>query len=223
MLRKKTLRDIKYNKSQFFTIFLMVFLGVFVYAGVHSYMDGMDVSGKNYYEENNLQDLWLVKQNFTLDDLNTIKSIDNVKNAERQLSITTSLKDYDDVTLETIFIESNDISKMYVVEGTGFDSDKKGVWLDSYLARYLNLKVGDKITLNYQGYELTEEILGLINTPDHVYFVKDSTELFPTHKDYGYVYLSINEFPTSIIDDELKEETGIDDIDKIKENIENFD
>ena len=223
MLNKKMFRDIKKNLSQFITIFLMVFLGVFVYAGVHSYMDGMDVSGKNYYEENNLQDLWLVKQNFTLDDLNTIKSIDNVKNAERQLSITTSLKDYDDVTLETIFIESNDISKMYVVEGTGFDSDKKGVWLDSYLARYLNLKVGDKITLNYQGYELTEEILGLINTPDHVYFVKDSTELFPTHKDYGYVYLSINEFPTSIIDDELKEETGIDDIDKIKENIENFD
>mgnify|MGYP001439381850 CR=1 FL=1 len=31
MLRKKTLRDIKYNKSQFFTIFLMVFLGVFVF------------------------------------------------------------------------------------------------------------------------------------------------------------------------------------------------
>lgn len=217
MLNKKMFRDIKKNLSQFITIFLMVFLGVFVYAGVHSYMDGMDVSGKNYYEENNLQDLWLVKQNFTLDDLNTIKSIDNVKNAERQLSITTSLKDYDDVTLETIFIESNDISKMYVVEGNGFDSDKKGVWFDSYLARYLNLKVGDKITLNYQGYELTEEILGLINTPDHVYFVKDSTELFPTHKDYGYVYLSINEFPTSIIDDELKEKTGIDDIDKIKE------
>lgn len=41
MLRKKTLRDIKYNKSQFFTIFLMVFLGVFVFAGVHAYMDGM--------------------------------------------------------------------------------------------------------------------------------------------------------------------------------------
>lgn len=82
MLNKKMFRDIKKNLSQFITIFLMVFLGVFVYAGVHSYMDGMDVSGKNYYEENNLQDLWLVKQNFTLDDLNTIKSIDNVKNAE---------------------------------------------------------------------------------------------------------------------------------------------
>ena len=38
MLRKKAFRDIKNNFSQFITIFLMVFLGVFVFAGVHAYM-----------------------------------------------------------------------------------------------------------------------------------------------------------------------------------------
>ena len=32
MLRKKTLRDIKYNKSQFFTIFLMVFVSLFAFS-----------------------------------------------------------------------------------------------------------------------------------------------------------------------------------------------
>ena len=42
MLNKKMFRDIKKNLSQFITIFLMVFLGVFVYAGVHSYMDGIE-------------------------------------------------------------------------------------------------------------------------------------------------------------------------------------
>lgn len=41
MLIKKCLRDIKLNKSQFLNIFIMVFLGVFVFAGIHSYMDGM--------------------------------------------------------------------------------------------------------------------------------------------------------------------------------------
>ena len=41
MLNKKILRDIWKNKSQFITIFLMVFLAVFAFAGVHAYMDGM--------------------------------------------------------------------------------------------------------------------------------------------------------------------------------------
>ena len=113
MLRKKTLRDIKYNKSQFFTIFLMVFLGVFVFAGVHAYMDGMQVSADNYYEKNNLQDLWLSGLNFSKDDLKQVKELDNIKDAERALTLTTTLDNYDDITIEANFIESNNISKMY--------------------------------------------------------------------------------------------------------------
>ena len=50
MLNKKILRDIWKNKSQFITIFLMVFLAVFAFAGVHAYMDGMKESSKIYYE-----------------------------------------------------------------------------------------------------------------------------------------------------------------------------
>ena len=177
MLRKKTLRDIKYNKSQFFTIFLMVFLGVFVFAGVHAYMDGMQVSADNYYEKNNLQDLWLSGLNFSKDDLKQVEELDNIKDAERALTLTTTLDNYDDITIEANFIESNNISKMYVVDGEGFDKEKSGLWFDSYLAKTLNLKVGDEITLTYQKYKIKEKIVGLINTPDHVYAVKDESEI----------------------------------------------
>ena len=38
------IRDIKNHKSQFLSIFLMAFLGVFVFAGIHAYMDGMEKS-----------------------------------------------------------------------------------------------------------------------------------------------------------------------------------
>ena len=205
-LNKKILRDIKQNKMQFFNVFIMIFLGVFVFAGVHSYMDGMQISGDNYYESNNLQDLWLTGENFNKEDLDKVKNIENVKNAERLLSIRTDLenKKEKDVQLETIFIESNEISKMYIADGEEFSKEKDGVWFDSYLAKYLDLKVGDEITFKYKDYTMTERIRGLVNTPDHVYFVKDETAIFPTHKDYGYIYLSINEFPKQYIYDEIK-------------------
>ena len=203
-LNKKIIRDIKQNKMQFFNIFIMVFLGVFVFAGIHSYMDGMQESANKYYESNNLQDIWITGENFSKDDLEKVKNIQNVNQAERVLTISTELENKDNVTLETNFIESNDISKMYIVEGENFEKDKKGVWLDSYLAKNLNLKVGDEISFKYKEYKITEKILGLVTTPDHVYFVKDDTAIFPTHKDYGFVYLSINEFPKDYIYDELR-------------------
>ena len=221
-LNKKMYRDIRFNKSQFITIFLMVFLGVFVFSGVHSYMDGMQKSGEEYYEKNNLQDIWLSGENFTNKDLEDVKKVSNVKDAERVLTLTTNLDNYNDVTLETNFIETNNISKMYIIDGEEFDSSKSGVWFDSFLAKTLDLKVGDEITFTYQKYKMTEKIAGLINIPDHVYAVKDETELFPNHKNYGYIYMSINEFPKDCIYDEIKAKTGITENSLIEQTIENF-
>lgn len=235
MLNKKLLRDIRFNKSQFITIFLMVFLGVFVFSGIHAYMDGMQESSDIYYEDNNLQDIWLSGENFSSDDLTKVKELENVKDAERKLTITTTLDNYSDVTIETNFIETNNISKMYVTSGEKFDIDKHGVWLDSYLANNLNLKVGDEITVTYQNYKIKEKIVGLINVPDHVYCVKDETAIFPNHKDFGYMYVSINEFPEDYIYNEIKDKmieenpmlSMVDkstiDKDMIESMIENFD
>ena len=78
-LKKKMFRDIKLNKSQFIAIFLMVFLGVLVYGGVRSYMDGMINTAEVFYRENNLEDLNVVGNNFSKDDLEKIKNIENKK------------------------------------------------------------------------------------------------------------------------------------------------
>lgn len=223
-LSKKRLRDIKQNKMQFFNIFIMVFLGVFVFAGIHAYMDGMEESADKYYKDNNFQDIWLSGENFSNDDLEKVKNTENVKDAERILTIKTELENKNDVTLDTNFIESNNISKMYVVDGEEFSKDKKGVWFDSYLAKNLDLKVGDEITVTYQNMKITEKIAGLVNTPDHVYFVKDDTEIFPTHKNYGYMYLSINELPQGMPQIFNQIIVDVDNTDKTQEtkaNLEN--
>lgn len=204
MLLKKCLREIKINKSQFINIFIMVFLGVFVFTGIHAYMDGMEKSANDYYEKNNLQDLWVSGENFTKQDLEDIKNIKNVKDAERILTLNMELEEHKNVIVETNFIETNNISKMYVVEGENFEKNKEGIWFDSYLAKSLGIKVGDEISVKYKNYKITQKVVGLVNTPDHVYFVKDSTEIFPTHNDYGFIYLSISSFPKEYIYNELK-------------------
>ncbi len=223
-LSKKRLRDIRQNKMQFFNIFIMVFLGVFVFAGIHAYMDGMEKSADKYYENNNFQDIWLSGENFSNEDLEKVKNTENVKDAERLLTIKTELENKDGVTLDTNFIESNNISKMYVVDGEEFSKEKKGVWFDSYLAKNLDLKVGDEITVTYQNMKITEKIIGLVNTPDHVYFVKDDTEIFPTHKNYGFIYLSINELPQwmpQIFNQIIVDVDNIDKTQKTKADLEN--
>ncbi len=193
MLIKKMLRDILKNKSQFITILLMVMIGVMVYSGIEAYMDGMTYTADTFYSENNLQDINVLGQNFTKKDLDDVKKISNVSNAERKLELTMTDNDDEDKSYLVSIIESNDISKFYVKEGDKFDKNKSGVWLDYFYAKENNIKIGDKISFKYDGYVFKEKVLGIIYVPDHVYDVKDASQLMPNHKTYGFVYMSVNE------------------------------
>lgn len=209
MLRRKRIRDIKKNLSQFITIFLMVLIGVMAYSGIEAYMDGMTKTADKFYSENNLQDLNVVGTNFIESDLETIKQIDNVKYAERKLSVTGTTDN--DKTLLLNFIESNNISRFHIVEGEKFDVNKSGVWLDEFYAKENNIKVGDTISVKYEGLELQEKVLAIINVPDHLYDTKDESELYPNRKDFGFAYLSINEITEDYIKSKVMEEMKITD------------
>ncbi len=207
MLKRKMFRDIKNNLSQFITIFLMIMIGVMVYSGIEAYMDGMEKTSETFYSENNLQDLNVLGNNFTKEDLGTIKNIANVLDAERKLSVT-GLTD-NDKTLLLNFIESNAISKFYVLAGEGFDVNKSGVWLDYFYALENDIKVGDTILVKYEELELQETVLGLINVPDHLYDVRDESEIYPNRKDFGFAYLSIHEIKEEYIKGKVMNEMGI--------------
>lgn len=203
MLKKKMIRDVLKNKSQFITILLMVMVGVMVYAGIESYMDGMTDTANRFYTKNNLPDVNVIGTSFTKDDLNDIKIIDNVVDAERKLTLTMNdAKDNDKSYLVNV-IEENNISKFYVKDGTSFDNKKNGVWLDYFYAKENNIKVGDKIAFKYEKYVFNEKVNGLIYVPDHVYDVKDESQIMPNHKTYGFLYMSSNELE-GFIKDEAK-------------------
>lgn len=199
MLRKKMLRDILQNKSQFLTIFLMVLIGVMVYVGIEAYMDGMISAGDKFYAEYNLQDLNVIGNSFSEKDFEDIKNLKNINNAERKLVINATDADDKDKSYLVSFIETNEISKFYVFEGEKFDSNKNGVWIDKFYAEKNNLNVGDTIRIKYDTFTLKEKILGLVNIPDHVYDIKNESDLVPDRNVFGIAYLSYKEIPEDYI------------------------
>lgn len=220
MLRRKMFRDIKKNLSQFVTIVLMVMIGVMAYSGIEAYMSGMQQTADKFYSENNLQDLNLLGEGFSLNDLELVKSIDNVKDAERKLEVRGTTDDDKDLIIN--FIESNNISKFYILDGEEFDVNKSGVWVDNFYAEANNLKIGDIIKIKYESLELEEKILGFINVPDHLYDVKDESQLYPNREDFGFVYMSVNEISEDFIKSKIMDTYHIDSDDIFKAKFKNF-
>jgi len=199
MLFKKMLRDISRHKAQFISIFLMAFLGVFVFAGVGGESVGLEVNSDNFYEDTNLADGWIYSAYINDLFMYQVDCLGATTQMERQV-VVDSVADFDndpDVTLH--FVENNTISKFYLLEGKKLDiNDKNGVWLDKSFADAKGLKVGDKIKFEFENYTIEKEIRGLGYSPEYVYHASSSS-IIPDFNKIGFAYLSYKAFPTDTV------------------------
>ena len=190
------LRDIKINKTQFISIFLMAFLGIFAFCGVCSEYYGLEQTSNDFYADNNLADGWIYNTTITDDALDKINNFST--DTEKQLVVKSvgNFSNDPDITLH--FIEDNKISKFNVTEGEDINiSDDSGVWLDKRFADAQNLSVGDNISFSFNGITIEKEIKGIGYSPEYVYEASP-TSILPDFKDMGFAYLSYEAFPSNI-------------------------
>ena len=199
MLARKMLRDISKHKAQFISIFLMAFLGVFVFAGVGGESVGLEVNVNDYYDETNLADGWIYSNYINDLFLYQVDVLGATTDMERQLVVDSvgDFKNDPDITLH--FVENNTISKFYLIEGEKLDiNDENGVWVDKSFADAKGLKVGDSITFEFADYEITKTIRGLGYSPEYVYHASSSS-VIPDFDKIGFAYMSYKAFPEDTV------------------------
>lgn len=197
MLFRKMLRDMRLHKTQFISIFLMSFLGVFIYSGIGGEWVGLRKIVDNYYEETNFGDLWVYGNGFTNEEKEEISKIEGVTGVERRLTLEGTGELSSNPTITLHFLEEGNISKGYLVQGVEFDKNKDGLWLDDLFAKANNLKVGEYINIKTNGISIEKKILGTILSPEYVYS-SNGKELVPNHNNYGFAYLSKEGFPKNL-------------------------
>ena len=159
MLAKKMLRDIRKHKTQFISIFLMAFLGVFVFAGVGGESVGLEVNVNQFYEDTNLADGWIYSANLNDAFLYQVDCLGATTQMERQLVVDSVADFSNDPEITLHFVENNTLSKFYLMEGEPLDiNDSDGVWLDKSFADAKGLKIGDNITFEFEGFEIEKEM-----------------------------------------------------------------
>ena len=199
MLKKKMIRDIRKHKTQFLSIFLMAFLGVFVFAGVGGESVGLEVNVDKFYDDTNLADGWIYSNYINELFLDQVNCLGATTQMERQLVVDSVADFSNDPEITLHFVENNTISKFYLIEGEPLDiNDKDSVWLDKSFADAKGLKVGDKITFKFENYTLEKEIKGIGYSPEYVYHASQSS-VIPDFSKLGFAYMSHKAFPEDTI------------------------
>ena len=195
MLFRKMLRDLWKNRTQFLSIFLMSFVGMAAFAGLDAESSGGQQIIREYYQEYNLADYWIDGNGFEDDEINKIKKIPGIVNAEKRCILMGKDLTNDDKDLGLHFLKTNDINKLWLLEGTPYEEGKSGLYIEDFYAKANNISVGDKMSISVNGERIDGEVKGICENPEYVYYVLDGSLLMPNYSNYSFVYLSEDMYP----------------------------
>ncbi len=191
MLLRKLFRTAWSYKSQFISMILMMTLGIGVFLGFNMIWKSIEYDTLNFFRDNRYADYRLYSETgFTEDDLEKISSIQGVNAAARFLSVNLELRGDSKKALALDVSENYTVSTFTLMSGTEYDENGEGIWLSDKFAAANGLSIGDTLTLEFQGMEISGEIVGLIKAGEHMICLADSNQVMPDYSIFGYAYIS---------------------------------
>lgn len=195
MLFRKMLRDYKANFGAFFSVFLLAALAMALFCTFEGHVLSQKVARENYHKECNLSDVWMYGEGFSDDELDTVRNLDFVKDAQLRMSVTGSAPDCDGAQVDIYLERENLVDTPYYISGEPFDpTDTDGIWLANAFARLRNIKVGDDFTVEYNGITFTREVKGLVESAEYEFREADG-DADVYLENIAIVYMSYDAFP----------------------------
>ena len=191
MLTRKLFRTAWSYKAQFISMILMITLGMGMFLGFNMEWKTIEVDTFKFFEETNYADYRLYSEKgFTADDLDKIEGIEGVDAATRYLSVNLDIKGEKNKSLALDVSENYTVSTFTVMDGEAYDENGDGFWLSDKFAAANDYKIGDSLTLEFQGVEISGKIVGLIKAGEHMICVADKNQMMPDYNTFGYAYIS---------------------------------
>ena len=191
MLLRKLLRTAWSYKAQFISMIIMMTLGIGIFLGFNMEWKTIEYDVGRFFEDTNYADYRLYSETgFTKDELDKIASIDGVDAATRFLSVNLELKGDSKKALAVDVSENYTVSTFTRMRGEDYDEAGDGIWLSDKFAKLNHIAIGDTLTLEFQGLELSGRVVGLIKAGEHMICLADSNQVMPDYNTFGYAYIS---------------------------------
>ena len=195
MLSRKLRRELFRSFGQFFSIFLLALLAMAVYVTFQGHVLSEEAARETFHEACNVSDLWVYGEDFTQEDLQTVRDLDFVQDAQLRTAIKGTAESVDGLQCDIYLMREDLVNRAYLLEGEAFDpTDPDGVWLTEAFASRHDLGVGDSFSMSYDGITFTRTIRGLIEAAEYEYRQADGDPDVYL-ENIAFVYMSYDAFP----------------------------
>ncbi len=204
MLIRKLFRTAWSYKAQFISMILMITLGMGMFLGFNMEWKTIEVDTLKFFEDTNYADYRLYSEKgFTRQDLDKIAAVSGVDKATRYMSVNLDIKGEKNKSLALDVSEDFNVSTFIVTDGAEYDENGDGFWLSDKFAAANGYKLGDDLSLAFQGVEISGEIVGLIKAGEHMICVADKNQMMPDYSTFGFAYISPKKL-RSVLEEKIK-------------------
>lgn len=195
MLFRKMLREFKINFGQFFSVFLLAALAMTLFCTFEGHVLSQRSARESFHEACSLSDIWLYGEGFSQENLEAVKSLDFVEEAQLRMSVVGSAPECDGVQVDLYLERENLVNMPYLITGAPFDpEDTEGIWLANAFARLRGIQVGDSFTIEYNGITFSKEVKGLVESAEYEFRQADGdADMYL--ENIAIVFMSYDAFP----------------------------
>lgn len=185
-LNRKLWRDVRQNWTQFFSVFLMAFLSILMFVGLQGAWKGLDASLNQYISNAHLANYWVQATTVTNGDLRKLRQLKGIS----QVSAGTRIQVKQGQHQVIVDAFDQPVTKLHLVDGRAYSKRLSGIWINKEYAAKHNMKVGQNISVRYQGQTIRLKIQGIVQSASRLYFTGTQEYIAPNYANYGYAYVS---------------------------------
>lgn len=113
MLARKMFRDMKHNFGQFFSVFILAMLAMAMYVTFEGHVLSEENARKVFHKECNTADLWVYGESFGKEQLEDIRNLPFVEDAQLRTKLSGSAPDCGDAQVDIYLTDENTVNKAY--------------------------------------------------------------------------------------------------------------
>lgn len=195
MLGRKMLRDIRKNSLAYAACALLIAIALMTYVSMNNMMDTMNRSKDTFYSDYRFAQGFAYVQSMplsALEDLQRIEGIDQIT-GNLVLDVRALFPDRkENVYIRLVSVDPEEkerLNDIWIIEGSPLEAGQRAILAGIKFFDANEMVIGQKITVVIDGRKVDLTVAGKAQSPDYVYAMQNSADLFPAGRDFGVGYI----------------------------------
>ncbi|MGI6451413.1 MAG: ABC transporter permease [Desulfitobacteriia bacterium] len=225
MLFRKMVRDLKEQKGAYAACVVVIAIGLMVYTALSMVMDNLLLSQQTFYENQNFADGFVEVQAYPSNQVAKLAQIDGIAEIQGRL-----IKDVrvinpeeksgnaalpftnveDNIYLRLVSMDTSQtslINDVLLLEGIPLADDSLNLWVDNKFFEANSLQLNAELSLIIEGKKETFQVTGMGQSPEFIYAMRTTSELFPNPATFGIGYV-----PLEVMQSLFAEKTAVNNL-----------